>query len=653
MRPLSFVLRVASRESPLVLGQEFIWRIRKKWRRARFAPLPSNGRCPVRFRLLPGLGLDSLRLSEQNRAGILGVANLLCEGRFPLLSYGTIALGRSPRWNLDFVSGKDWPMIPADRLTIVRFDGSDVKVPWELSRLQFLPILGCAYRLRQEERYRDAARAITLDWIDRNPTGTGVNWTIAMEAALRALSLLFLVQHLWPMRPDEQGWLDRVTRSLWDHLLFIEAHLEFSHLVRGNHYFSNLVGLLGLALFLDGEGMEERRSLYARQVEREIRHQVREDGGDFEASAGYHVLVIQMCTTALLMMRAAGMQPASSFESRLRQMYRWLRIVADDRGRLPHFGDCDDGRVQWLPSDLGQMLNFPLVQRDSLFVTDLLSVEAMLWPADSGSCADGEGQEPNRVSPAGWQWKQETSKVDLLPESGIAVVRHAGAQIHFFNMPNGIHGKGSHTHNDKLSVCVRLGGEEWLCDSGTGSYTRDLQRRNSMRSTAAHNTVRVDRLEQNSISSSAQGVFALGNEAGVGPITLETSPQHCRLKASHFGYKRAGIVHTRVLTWSRGSELTIEDEVAGQGRHSVQANFLLGPAWRVDSVHRQDAETVCRLAGPRRAEICFSALVPLEVNREVVQVSRLFGCYLDIVMLSVRLDCMLPVTVRTILRWES
>jgi hypothetical protein len=334
-------------------------------------------------------------------------------------------------------------------------------------------------------------------------------------------------------------------------------------------------------------------------------------------------------------------------------MYRWLRIVADDQGRLPHSGDCDDGRVQWLPGDLDQMLNVPLVQRDSLSIKDLLGVGAMLWPAQSGSCDDGEGPEPNRVSPVGRQWEQEASKVDLLPESGIAVVRHAGAQIHFFNMPNGIHGKGSHTHNDKLSVCVRLGGEEWLCDSGTGSYTRNLERRNRMRSTAAHNTVMVDRLEQNSISSSAQSCFALGNEAGVGPITLDTSTPHCRLKASHFGYKRAGIVHSRVLSWGRENELTIEDEVAGQGEHSVQASFLLGPAWRVDSVHQQDAQTVCRLAGPRRAEICLSAPVPLEVNREVAQVSRLFGCYLDVVVLSVRLTCTLPVTVRTLLRWES
>jgi hypothetical protein len=589
--------------------------------------------------------MDSIWAGEENRANVLGIADLLCDGKFPLLSYGTLDLGRSPQWNLDFVSGKDWPMLPANQLTIVRFDGSDVKAPWELSRLQFLPVLARAYNLTREERYRETARNITLDWLERNPTGIGVNWTIAMEAALRALSLLFLVQALWPVRPEEQGWLDRVTRSLWDHLSFVEAHLEFSHLVRGNHYFSNLVGLLGLALCLDGEGMEGRRRLYARRVEREIQHQVREDGGDFEASTSYHVLVTQMCTTAFVMMNAAGMQPSAQFSSRLRQMYRWLRIVADEGGRLPHLGDGDDGRVEWLPSDLEQMRSLSPARRDSLLVADVLNLGAGLWPGD----ADGEKQR----GVSGGQAKQIMRDVEILADSGIAVVRHAGAQIYFFNAPNGIHGRGSHTHNDKLSVGIRIGGEELLCDSGTGSYTRDLERRNRLRSTAAHSTITVNCLEQNSISHSPRSVFALGNEARVGPITLEKSASHCLLKASHFGYERAGVVHTRTLCWGAGSELTIEDELAGRGEHAVEASLVLGTAWKVDSIDQENAGTVCRLAGPRRVEMSFSAQAPIEVSRGVTQISRLFGCYRDTDKLSVRLVCALPVIIRTILRWEN
>jgi hypothetical protein len=85
-----------------------------------------------------------------------------------------------------------------------------------------------------------------------------------------------------------------MTASLWRHLRFIETHSEFSFLVRSNHYLSNIVGLTTLSAYLQGPGMLRRRQRYARAVNREILLQTYPDGGDCEASTGYHVLVAQM-----------------------------------------------------------------------------------------------------------------------------------------------------------------------------------------------------------------------------------------------------------------------------------------------------------------------------------------------------------------------
>ena len=166
----------------------------------------------------------------------------------------------------------------------VRFDGSDIKVPYELSRLQFLPILGKAYVVTGDERYRENAKRLLSDWMTNNPVGIGVNWSIAMEAALRAMSICFLLNLVSPLRPEEQSWLHTVTRCLWHHLLYIEAHSEFSHLVSSNHYLSSVVGLYCLAEFLDGRGMPARRRAYRQRVESEILRQVYKDGGDYELS---------------------------------------------------------------------------------------------------------------------------------------------------------------------------------------------------------------------------------------------------------------------------------------------------------------------------------------------------------------------------------
>src|SRR5207248_572963 len=81
--------------------------------------------------------------------------------------------------------------------------------------------------------------------------GVGVNWTLAMEAGLRAMSICFSLNLLSPFHRDEQRWLASVTRSLVQHLLYIEANLEFSYFLTSNHYLGDVVGLYCLSMFLD------------------------------------------------------------------------------------------------------------------------------------------------------------------------------------------------------------------------------------------------------------------------------------------------------------------------------------------------------------------------------------------------------------------
>ncbi len=77
------------------------------------------------------------------------------------------------------------------------------------------------------------------------------------------------------------------------------------------------------------------------------------------------------------------------------------------------------------------------------------------------------------------------------------MLRSGDASVVFCAMPNGIHGKGSHTHCDKLSFVFRLGADEVFCDSGSRCYTRSAELRNLDRSTRAHNTLVIDGADQN------------------------------------------------------------------------------------------------------------------------------------------------------------
>jgi hypothetical protein len=458
----------------------------------------------------------------------------------------------------------------------------------------------------------------------------GVNWTIAMEAALRGMSICFLLNLLSPFRREEQPWLATVTSSLAEHLFYIEANLEFSHLLTSNHYLSDIVGLYCLSAFLDGEGMAARRREYQRRIEAEMARQVYEDGGDYEASTGYQVLVTQLFTTALLLMRSQSSDPVTPvFVERLRMMFQFLNTVASTSGELPHVGDCDDGRTELLLDDLRQMTRCPVAERNSLRVSRLLGLGQRLFSVGAGAGDD-----------AAWYGLTDTARapyselrlnpgpscpIEVLRNSGIGVLKHGSAELLFFAIPNGIFGKGSHTHNDKLSFVLRIGGKEVLCDSGTGCYTRDRATRNRLRSTAAHNTLLIDRKEQNHIAAGPRGLFILGNEAAVSSMQAGREGQGYFLRASHTGYRSLGVTHTRtVRAISNERSFVIEDELEGDGVHDFEFNLQLASNRNAQLAAAENG-ILCRIVGHPQVHLTIAGPVGLQGAIQPSLISSTYG----------------------------
>ena len=635
---------MVKRESPITLAREVMWRVWKPYRSNRLLATIRRGSPGVRFRDLPYYRPQLERIDGSAAKTVLGVADMICSGQFPLLGYDAADLGFPPKWNRDFVSGFEWEHLPAARVKpVVRHNGSDVKVPWELSRLQFLPVLAKAHLLGQDAKYRDAAKALLLDWLKRNPVGIGVNWTLAMESALRGMSLCFTLSLLQPLRPDERDLGRAVTRAIWEHLLYTEASLEFSHVIRSNHYLGNIVGLLCMALFLEGPGMKPRRDSYRRRVEHEILRQVREDGGDYEASLGYHVLVLQMFTSAYMLLRSAGYEPSEAFTKRLQAMHKFLAAVADSKGCVPQVGDCDDGRTELLLDDLEQMLSVPAERRNSLRISSLLALSNALFKIGCNT----DSSDPAWHGLASQPVPQLRPESERFPASGVAVVRRGEAEVLFFAIPNGIQGRGSHTHNDKLSVVARIGGHELFCDCGTHFYTRDVGVRNLYRSTAMHNTITIDGQEQNTINPEPQFAFCIGNQAEVTRIELQQSGDETSVSASHSGYRRLGVEHLRKVRVSRDA-FVVEDELAGSGGHEFELHWHLPSIWRVS-----DGADGLLVRGPRSVRLVFSTAASITIHHKPVQISRTYGGALERgTQVSIRGTAELPCQLTTKVYWE-
>ena len=654
MRPLSQTLKMGS---PLLLAREAAWRIRKRWVKRSILAQIEERTPPVTFRNLPYYKPDTSTLSGTSRELLIAFADQVCEGRFPFLGYGTADLGRLPRWNVDFVSGLDWPQIPLENRHCVRSDGSDVKVPYELSRLQFMPILGKAHLITGEERYRERAKELLSHWIQENPVGVGVNWSIAMEAALRGMSICFLLNLLSPLRAEERTWLTGVTASLWHHLVYIEANIEFSHLISSNHYLSNIVGLYCLSLFLEGAKMAHKRRFYRGRIETAILQQVYEDGGDYEASTGYHVLVTQMFTVGLLLMRAGNDTPSARFLEKLRRMNRVMSGLASPSGELPHVGDCDDGRVELLLDDVQQMLSLAVPERNSLRVSNLLGLGKCLFDEGCGSVEDAKLYgltDATRIPRSQPQINPGSAcPIKVLPKSGIGVLQHGSAELLFFAIPNGIFGKGSHTHNDKLSFVLRVGGQEVVCDSGTGCYTRDIATRNRFRGTAAHNTLLIDGTEQNRIHPGPRGLFNLGDEAAVSQIEQGREAQGWFVRASHTGYRSLGVTHTRTIRVVDGERaFVIEDQLEGHGVHEFELNLQLAPNRSAELDAAEDG-ILCRILGDRLVQLTIDGPAGLQGSVEPSLVSTTYGVTVPASKLRFRGRAAVPMRIATRISWAD
>lgn len=648
---MNSVLNLLQKESPVTLARETVWRAHRRWKQLRLTALLDHDEIPVRYNSAGYYPQSSLVLSEEYRPWLLAYTAHIIAGRFPRFGYAPVELGNPPNWQLDFVSGKQWPLDESDSLLIAAFDGSDVKVPWELSRLQFLPLMGKAWRLTRDLKIRECSMNLLADWINKNPAQAGINWTIAMEAALRSISICLFLELLLPFDHSEQEWLRKATRSLWEHLHFIEAHNEFSHFARSNHYLSNIVGLLFLSAYLEGPGTRRRFERYSSLVQQEIIHQVYSDGVDYEASVGYHLLILQMFTSSLRLMKSRGIPVSGEFVSRWRGMYKFLAVIADQRGHLPQVGDCDDGRVELLGQDVEQMVNVPAEEQDSLIATGPLQVcQYLEEEVLDDSAQAGTRLEASRTAKG--KIRDLPSRSSVFPISGVAIARQGAVEALFFAMPNGIGGKGSHTHNDKLSVIMRIKGVELLMDAGTFCYTRDPQSRNRFRATAYHNTVRVDEQEQNEFSKNETMLFRLQDDAQVSRIESEESEDEIRLWAEHTGYKRFGVVHGRMVRL-RASGMTVKDVLGGVGEHSFEVNWHIPEPWSVRVVAGSGGYPVCEMCLEGRVTMGVDSQAELEMRTAVVPVARTYGCESRATRVTVSGRAMFPLELTTKFSWEA
>lgn len=281
-------------------------------------------------------------------------------------------------WHIDIRSGYRWdPLVHFRDIRFAAHPGADVKVPWEIGRLQHLPqlalacVLAAAGRWDAAESARCAAevRNQILDFLATAPPRFGVPWACPMDVAIRAVNMALAVDLLRIAGvPLDAAFVSAVATALREHGRHVLANLEWHAGPRTNHYLADIAGIAFCGAALEDAEGDAWLAFAADQLDVEILAQFLPDGGCFEGSTLYHRLSADLVLFPLALLLAArdrrpaafragatdrlkvrpplhGRSPGPAAAERVARLVAFAAATARPDGRAPQIGDTDSGRL--------------------------------------------------------------------------------------------------------------------------------------------------------------------------------------------------------------------------------------------------------------------------------------------------------------------
>lgn len=423
---------------------------------------------------LRSAGFPVFAVPGEVRDRTLAAADRIASGEIELFGR-RLTVGALPDWHAVIHDDGRWPDGPWWQIDLRSEDRpGDVKWVWELGRHRHLVLLARATHLDPgTDRYRAALQGQLDSWLQANPPERGVHWYSNLEIAVRSLAWLQIL--------DLAGEaLDAGTRQAMAHHLYqggrhLVRDLPYTlSTMRNNHLLGDALGLVALGTAFAGSTAARWARIGDQLFTRQAVRMVRPDGSMTEDSLSYHRFVLEMLAARVLLGGAAA-----QVEGALVDAAQFLARLGTLEGPVPQYGDWDEGRVF-------AVAEHPEAVAGSVRLALALAGDGAPAPWRSGhdevAWHAGEGAPVEPEPP-------ETGGSDI----GGGMARAVRGQFAVWLKA----GSGpSHGHADLLSVAIAHDGRWLTGDPGTGAYNGPLAERNDLRSSEAHNVVRVEGRDQ-------------------------------------------------------------------------------------------------------------------------------------------------------------
>lgn len=478
-----------------------------------------------------------------------------------------------PDWHTDPSTGRSAPrrfspLINPREPSLV----GDIKVTWEINRHQWL--CAKAYRDRSDQGVTFVCETLR-DWMRENPPLTGVNWSSPMELGLRMISWALLFPIIAPVLEQDESLRRDLFRHVHEHLILIARHRS-RYTSANNHVIGEMAGLYVGAVCFPFWPDCARWKVEARTLlEQELLMQTNDDGTNKEQALGYVLFVLELVTFAALLADRTADHFRPETIHRIFVIFQYLDEVRAGGYDLPWYGDNDSG----LCYDVGDPA--PHLARLFSLGASLFPSRAEHWlrPLSIPAIRSLFGVGERDRTPSTREQECVAPGLKIFRGGGLVLLQdRAGTfKVLFDCAPLGYLATAAHGHADALSLWVATRGGYLLTDSGTYCYHSHPEWRRYMRGTAAHNTVRVDGVDQSVMA----GRFIWRKHAVAVCTSCSMEGEKMIVRGEHDGYTRLDdpVIHKRSLVLAGdGRTLDIVDTLECARKHFVELMFHLHPA---------------------------------------------------------------------------
>lgn len=485
-------------------------------------------------------------LPNHKQDEIISIADKAIEGKIKAFSSVELDYGQPINWHYHPITrvkvdkNLKWFQIPD-----FDPDRGDIKVIWEASRFTHFYYFVRAYLLTKNKKYYNAFSNQLDSWIRENIYSYGPNYKCGQEATLRMINAIITYSAFKEcnlVNEKDRVNLFKLVEGSYKKVLsnFFYAH----KCIKNNHTLSEITGLI-IGAWCSENQIELKKSY--KLLNKEIDNQFTTDGGYIQNSFNYQRLALQLMEFVLKISEKTMYHISDTNKEKILKSVHQMYQLQDVSGDVPNRGANDGALI------------FPVTSCDYRDFRPIINtINALI----SGTRIYENGLYDEEIL---WFANKNLSEIPVKPierksscfkKAGLYSLRKSQDTFLMIVLKDN---KTRPNQMDQLHIDLWHKGLNILCDTGSYSYADPVGQKLSL--TEAHNTVKVNAVEQ----MNKKGTFFVTDWSTSGEVHWNEN-SFTGTMISKNGYR-----HKRSIKLINNSYV-INDEVSGNGDY-CEFNF--------------------------------------------------------------------------------